>query len=411
MQQEYMRALCVCVDNDAIWIIDELIYGLYSIDKKTYEVKCVIDSWNLFRYGKFKPDTLICWKEDYIVIIPLEIDKKWVIYNKTNGRIEYKTVVSTKCLSSLAGIYKPTNQGFFCPVCAKDPVLVIDFERLIGVEVISNWCEKKIADNSDTIRGGIYDGKSIFFPLLNTKILVRVCCQNKNVELLRIDIPENILDISVFNGEFWVLPENGNMIYQIDENGMVMDNVRLTDFQKNLFASEFARIVNQENNIFLLPYHQQSVCVYNKIKKKMITIDGERIFLNNDKINYSMYWGYYIEDHEICFLPWMNKCLCVDLETLSYKNRNILYPAFWTECEVKYKYSWNFSLGPQVASKNKKDAIKYSCNFFPEQKFVFGEKDENSLRAVLEYLSDIREKDNQIDIKNNGKAIWKNLVD
>ena len=52
------------LEQDLLWVIDELIGGLYSINLQTFETKCEIDCKKLFPYGKFSLQSIIKWKKN-----------------------------------------------------------------------------------------------------------------------------------------------------------------------------------------------------------------------------------------------------------------------------------------------------------------------------------------------------------
>lgn len=158
-----MRILFAFADGNIIWAIDEAVYGLYSINRSTSETKCVIDSFELFRYGKFTPGALVKWKEDYILIIPMDVSKKWIVYNKVNGHISYKNFVNIECQCLFIGACEATNEAYFCPVNSKDPILIVNFDDLSSVRTIEDWNAGICGCNDEVAYRGIYNRKYIFF--------------------------------------------------------------------------------------------------------------------------------------------------------------------------------------------------------------------------------------------------------
>ncbi len=345
MNDENMRITFACTDQDALWVIDEIIYGLYSINKTTFEVKCIIDSKRLFRYGNFKPYGLFIWKEEYIVIIPVELHKKWVIYNKITGQIEYKKVMEEKYKGVFIGIDEAAEQAYFCPVTRDDPITVIDLKTFRCIQALK-FLSTNVFDGSYTVPWkGISSEKYILFPVRGTRYIVRLNYGSDQVKFIESDITEGIADIGFYFGELWVLPMEGEKIYKLDEEGKKIACVELTINYQNISASEIALIVVQKNYVFLLPYHQHTIFVYDKSKRKMIKIAEEGYTLPVTLKTKSMvYWAYYIENNKICFLPFQNKFLQVDLDRLSYEQKDLCYPQEIKRDNENFYYIWNHVL-------------------------------------------------------------------
>ena len=384
-----MRVELACVDQDTIWIVDEIIYGLYSIEKKTFKTKCVINSWELFRYGYFKPQALIEWKDIYIIIIPLNIQKKWIIYNKITDKLEYRQILSIKCECTFICIDKTTNEAYFCPVSLQDPIVVIDFEKLICTRVITGWASGISKNDNIAAWRGTHNKKYIFFPLRGVEIFVRLTHNDKKIKILKSDIMEGISDMDCYLEEIWVLPTNGKRIYRINENGKILFSIELIVKEQEISTSEFVKIIVQKNFVFLLPYHFCGIFVYDKLKHQLTRIAENNLVLSETyRTRNIRYWGYYIENNYICFLPLQNKFLQIDLNTLTCEQKDIFYPEKWQEKKRMFQCIWN-----HVSENNG----------------YLMEKDQYSQSLFLSYIQD---KNNKRKSKWNidlGKKIWKNI--
>ena len=93
--KESLRTKIVYADDKFFWVNDEVINGLYTIDRKSFEVKNVLNSSQLFKYCRSKIMSIFSWEEN-IVIVPCEVNTKWIIYNTKNEKVQYKDVVTTK---------------------------------------------------------------------------------------------------------------------------------------------------------------------------------------------------------------------------------------------------------------------------------------------------------------------------
>ena len=125
-----MRIFIACLDQESLWAMDDMIAGLYLIDLRKFEIKCVIDCQKLFPHGRFNVLSLFTWKKDYVVIVPMEVDRKWIIYNKITGETEYRKVIEQKCQEILITVDSERNQLYFFPLYRYDPILIINLDTL-----------------------------------------------------------------------------------------------------------------------------------------------------------------------------------------------------------------------------------------------------------------------------------------
>lgn len=345
MNQEYMRIAFSCIDQDTLWVIDEIVYGLYAVDKKTFETKCIIDSWNLFRYGLFKPYGLIKWKEEYIVIIPQELQKRWVIYNKITGQVEYKRVMEMECRGIFIGIDDATDQAYFCPVTKKDSIVIVNMRSFICTQIIKVLETDELDSHNTMTWKGICSEKYILFPQREKSSIVRLDYKSGQVKILESNIIEGIGDVDFYLGELWVLPIDGKKIYKINEDGEKVDSIDLIMSCQNISASDFAKIIVQKNYIFLLPYNQCGIYVYNRAEKRFIKVPEENYALPDKFQTRNMsYWGYYIDNNKICFLPMQYKYLQIDLDNLHYEQKELYYPCEWKENSEAFYCIWNHAI-------------------------------------------------------------------
>lgn len=329
-----MKIRIACLDHELLWVIDDVIGGLYSIDRRTFETKCVLDFLKLFPDEKFEAQSLIKWKENCIIIIPLQIDKCWIIYNKVTGEIEYQKVVERKCRERLIAVARDQNQLYFFPLYIHEPALIVDMDTLICSKIIENWSSKLVDDQSETIWTGTYNGRYVFYPQRNSKNLVRLDCKTQKIDTIDIDISEDVIDVNYGFGELWVLPISGNKLYMIDGNGLIINTVELSVKDNIDSRLRFARIVVQKRYLFLLPCYRKGIYVYDKFEEKTHIIPEESLISHKkDKDIYLRYWEYCIADNQICFLPYLDQYIEINLDTLLYKNIELYYPKIWSKKE------------------------------------------------------------------------------
>ena len=332
-----MRVFLACLDKDQMWVMDDVIGGLYSIDLGSFETKCVIDCFKLYSHGKFEVLSLFVWKENYIVIVPLEVNKSWILYNKITREIEYRKVIEQKCREILIVADSKRNQLYFFPLYKHDPILIVDLDTLACLQMVENWSIRVPCEYSETAWKGTYNGNYLFFPIKSTKILVRMNCESRKVDLLELDIPENMIGVDYAFEELWVLPMNGSRIYQIDENGLIVNTVELMVENSEDSIPDFARIVVQKRYLFLLPYYREGIYVYDKQEGKTQIIPEKSTYLEKNKEVYLRYWEYCVIDNRICFLPYREKYIEIDLDTLAYRIKELFYPDIWSEKEKAWR--------------------------------------------------------------------------
>lgn len=332
-----MKTRTACSEQNLIWVIDDEINGLYSIDKRSLETKCVIGCQELFPCGTFEISSLLKWK-DYIILIPREMDKSWILYNKATGKTEYRNVIERKCQGILISVDMDRGQLYFLPLSVQDPVLIVELDTLICLQMIENWSNGLPKTCDETAWRGVYTGQYILFPVKSTKFVVRMDCETRNVDLLKLDIPKNVLDLDYAYGELWMLPEVGNQIYQIDEKGFVIDTAEVSLEDTKNFRPDFVRIVVQKNYLFLMPAYRKGIYIYDKREGKTRIIPEETpVSGGNDKKFYLRYWEYYAEEERICFLPFEDQYIEICLDNLAYKTENIAYPDEWSEEEKAWR--------------------------------------------------------------------------
>lgn len=337
-----MRICRACLDYELLWVMDEAVYGLYCIDWRNFEAKCVIDFWRLFKYGRFEVQSLLKWKENYIIIIPQEINRSWILYNKITGEVEYRKVVADNYQERLIAVDQDRHQLYFFPIYIHDPAFIVDLNTLTLSQRIENWSGITPNDCCETAWTGAYDGQYVFYPKKNTKTLVRMDCETHKVNLLELDISEKVIDIDYAFEELWVLPMSGNEIYQIDGNGIIINTAKLFVSDIGNLIPNFAKIVVQKRFIFLLPCYQKGIYVYDKLKTKTIVIPKESLTLEEkDKETYLRYWEYCVKDNRICFLPYLDRYIEIDLDTLAYKVKELSYPNMLQDMEKVWKCIWN----------------------------------------------------------------------
>lgn len=384
-----MKIRIACLDQELLWFIDDVISGLYSVNLRTFETQYVVDCRKLFLHEKFKIQSLVKWKEDYIVIVPQEINRTWLFYNKRTKEIQYRKIVENKYEERLIAIDTGRNRLYFFPLYMNDPALIIELNTLTCFQTIKDWSGKVSCDYHDMAWSGTCNGRYTFYPQKDTNILVRIGCENSKVTLLELDIPEGIIDVNYAFEELWVLPIKGNRIYQIDENGGIINIVDIIVENTVDSILNFARIVVQKRYLFLLPTYHKGIYIYDKQRRKTYIIPDKELSLEeNEKKIYLRYWEYCVWDSKICFLPFQDEYIEIDLDTLACKQKKLIYPSTWSE-------------GERIEN------CIYS--HVSEQNIVIEKKDECDFDIFLKYIQYKKNKNIFSKMKDVGNRIWSRL--
>ena len=359
-----MKVFIACLDQELLWAMDDLIGGLYSINLRTFEIEYVIDCQILFPHGRFEVRSLFAWKGNYLVIVPMEADKSWILYNKITGEIEYRRVIEQKCRESLIAADSERKRLYFLPLYRNDPILMVDQDTLTCTQMIENWSSRVPCEYLETAWKGAYTGRYLFFSIKNTRILVRMDCDSQKVDLLKLDLAENIIGVDYAFGELWVLPISGNRLYRIDESGLIVNTVELLTKDAAESLPCFARIVVQKKYLFLLPYYHKGIYIYDKQEGKIQIIPQENKSLEKKhKEVYLRYWEYCVRDNQICFLPYRDKYIEIDLDTLAYKEKGLSYPDVWSDEDKVWRNIWSHVSGQDSAIR---EADGCELNVFSE---------------------------------------------
>lgn len=344
MNNESIRIRIVYVDDRFMWVNDEVIKGLYTIDKSTFKANCVINSYQLNRFGKFEIRDIYRWKNK-VIVLPNDLKNNWIVYDLVKKELQYKKVVDYHW--EISGLYAIEEKGFLLPGTSIYPIIVVDFEKLTIIQEIKGWNKGMVGNEGNPEEvwtlSGVVANSNLFFYVYNTKYIIKT--DGKNIKRYFIkDIPFGIISFDFINNQFWILPQKGNYIYVTDEKFNILENIELVVKKRRISASFFSRIIATERYIFLLPVLQTNIFVYDKQKQiiKIIYVSKNQLKnrypLQCDKISY---WATCIDRNKIFFMPLTNKLLIVDLSNLRWEQRDIFLPTLISNFELKYWLYWN----------------------------------------------------------------------
>ena len=179
-------------DGEYLWCYDEKICALSRININTLDVVCMVSPMEILKNGWYKAGNLVGWG-DKIMIVPLEIGKKWVIYDKQNGNVEHD-FFCTESYQSIAGNVIGDN-FIVLPSDVYNPVLSINLHKR---KVVKKFDLRKFGlvavDNMIILDAKVVEG-NLFFLIKNSCFYGRV--NNKEFQLIQIQ-GERVLECADF---------------------------------------------------------------------------------------------------------------------------------------------------------------------------------------------------------------------
>lgn len=318
---ESLRTTIAYYDGKYIWTVDDVFGGLYMIDISNLIVSCAVSAMELYRYGVFEAVSVIEW-EDCIIVIPKQIKQRWVFYDKITKEISHRKVIDINGHTPEVCVL----EHFVCmpPVYEGEPFIVFDLVRMQISTVINNFYK---GDVHYEIWRCFKKNGTCCVPLRGTRYLYAF--SGTKYEKVQVNIEEVIGDASCAKEGYWILPQNGKYIYETDNNGNITEKVKLTVGKRELHADYFVRIISTDRLIFLIPCKNNELYVYRKEKYEFFLIPGEYSGLTNSviyDIDEIPYWGYWMTDNKICFLPRRNRWVSFDLNTYKTTQKDVFLP-------------------------------------------------------------------------------------
>ncbi len=382
IDNENLRTVNICVDDEFIFSHDEGIGGLYSINKSTLEIKNILTPYQIFKYGKFEVKSIFQWNEK-VIIVPCELYKDWIIYSKVSKKVQYRKII--KALKKTSGIYLMGEIGFLLPVTKEDSIFIINLNTLTVIKEIMDWSRDLLKESETPFSvwplAGLVIGSELYFNIFDTKYLLKLT--EKSLKKYILDIPFGIRSMDCSNNEIWVLPADGECIYLIDKNGKVLETVFLGKDKHQFSTSDYIKIISTEKYLFLLPFHKMKICIYDKRNKNIVSMIPKNTNLKNIyplRCNPASYWEYFIEKEKLFLMPLENKCLIINLNSLEWEVKNIFLPSYISQYGLQFWYEWsqlfvNLSLYIEVRSKALNiycEIIECECDLFRKNKEHIG---------------------------------------
>ena len=317
-----------CLDNEILWCYDEIICALSKVNIKTLQVKCVLSPQYIFREQYYEMRKIIVWK-DKVIIIPKEIDKKWIIYDKLSKKVEYYNF----CIENfeITDVLLIKDNLFFIPISVNGLIVIFD---LVKREVI-----KKIEfPMNDFLKEGYIwnakiEGEDICFLIHDSFFYGRL--NNDNLSMIKVETLNPLSCADFYMGMGWAIDNSNKYLYSFNKEGRILHTYSI---EAGIY---FAKIIVKNKYIYLLPFNKNGIWLFD-MKGKLIKIIGEEIidFRLLETFNSPDYWEYMEVDKCIWFLPLKHSLQVVNTNTLMEFKRFFKYSKEFSEnlYQEYYKY-------------------------------------------------------------------------
>lgn len=370
-------------ENNIIWAYDELFMCLIKIDLNSEKVEILLTHLQIHK-DKILNIRGIIKREDTIILVPLMIDEYWIVYNIKEKNVAY--IHPTLLKYQITEICQCGNWIYMIPIKTNDPILIVSLDDMKNFRQIDNWYHLNNKDDAYYFCwGASINGNNAYFPVVETKYICKI--NSEQVKLLEADISVPIRSISASDDGIWILPIAGNDIYQINQNGNILNRIEILKNEKN-FMKQFARIVSTKNYIFLFPFMKNNIYIYIKSKKTSVKLSlnvtlsfGEMV----KRIDCS-YWDYCIYNEKFYLLPMRYRCTKIDLLTLKVNEIELMCENYYSTDDYLEWHSWRSSFGENwTPIDNGSNAIREYIHF-------------------IQYISNSIKPNSEFKI---GKQIWK----
>lgn len=142
---------------------------------------------------------------------------------------------------------------------------------------------------------------------------------------------EKLGDADGTEDEYWILPLTGGNIYCIDDEGNIIEKVKVVIDGEEVGTENFIRIIFTGRYIFLLPLGEKDICVYDKSIRyfRWIKRESPKILSSigyHEGEDTLPYYGYLKSEKGICLFPKFYKLMWIKLDTLDMEEKDIFLP-------------------------------------------------------------------------------------
>ena len=341
-----------CQSGTELWCFDQQICALVRINMESLQAEAIVPPMKIIEDEDYVVEKLIGWKEK-ILILPAQLNRRWVIYDKNSGNLEYVNFCNENHRPAATVLIE--DRLILLPVCVKDPIIILDLpeRKIIARHCFEDSClfpaygiETGEVHVDHAYGMEIWEARvehgNIFFLIRGTSYYGKI--RDEKICLVKIHTPELLWCADFCENNIWAMGSYGKYLYQFDEKGNLLRKF-LTDLQ-----TEIARILVGVH-IFLIPLEKNKIWVFDRSDEQVKNIDIE--MKENNRIfppfpGNVEYWDYVEVKHAIWFLPLRNPLLVIDADTGKSQQKEITYEngfssdKYWKYCNYvreKRKFS------------------------------------------------------------------------
>lgn len=370
----YLHTFRQCHDKEYIWVFDFVIGGLFRVNKETNFVECILSPMDLYNMGCFEIQKLIDWN-DYVIIIPVNISKEWLLVNKTTKEVKRFCPISTQF--SCSDAIRMENRIICIPSKVNEPIAVVDVCKKKCTNLIYQWFHQ---EDNPTMPGKIWYainvGSTIYLPMRGLDYIGMT--DGIQTKVIKMDLDEPIAAADYCAKKWWVSTFDGRSLYCLDETGKLLERFSL----ENQFIC--VRLIATDRFIFMLPDRGKSICVFDiKLSVfKIITVTDNL----PEEVYTAPYWNYLYADNSLLLLPFFNPCIIIDIDTLEIKYKEIVYTSDFIK-----EYYWEYRKEHWLLGGRK----------------PFREDTKSSLQELIRFTETVNVVKGDVDSKI-GMKIWEN---
>lgn len=370
-------------DGEILYAYDEITHGLYSFSFALKKVSLVLPPESIHRNSADKI-VGVAKGDDEIILVPDHLDSEWTFFDVKKETVRYDRPFEYRVYISGA-IMIGTNL-FLIPANTCNPIVIFSLDKMEVVKVFEKWNKQMEEKNAPPfwIWGASYCDDCVIFPIVESNCIG--CMNAEDISVIKADIPETILSVSVYGDRIWILPTSGEYIYALNFKGEIVDKVNLLQSEAGVSVKGFVRIAATENNIFLFPIYGGNVYVYQCRRNRILQLERGKKCLRGRlyEENPTPYWEYVVENEMLHLLPCDYRYKRINMSSLDIEEYSLSYGE-----NINYGRYW------KMMGKIRKECVL--------------EKKESDLEDFLQYLlcfcRDYLGEDN----KNNGKEIWEKV--
>lgn len=347
---------------------------------ETLQVECIASPMQILADEGYEVRKLINWKNK-IIILPVQIGKRWVIYDKLKKEIKYEKFCSD-CYRVAEAVLSEDILILFS-LSINNPIIVIDIQKRRIIQKIDFSISALGSDEGMGVWSAKVNRDGIYFFIQNSFFFG--CLNQNGLSLIQIKVNEPLACADFCEDAGWAVTCCGKYLYHFDKEGNVLGKYLAEQ------GIAFTRIIAENKKIFLFPLVEGEIRVFdveNELFKKIGTLHKNKVSGYLEFSNLPAYWGYVKKNLKMWFLPLKYPFQIIDLDTLTWEEKVLEYTDGFSE-----------------------DKYEAYCRYVRNIKgFIFSENSSNrKLKKYFELVDRNSVLLTQRGEETNGDIIWKTV--